>query len=54
MNVIPDFREPDNIRLGFAPLYVSFQDVWEAIERIRHAVTDRLFEKYPLQRTVVT
>ena len=54
MKVIPDFREPDNIRLGFAPLYVSFQDVWEAIERMRRVVADGLFEKYPQQRMLVT
>lgn len=52
--VIPDFRAPDNIRLGFSPLYVSFQDVWEGIERIRRVVTDRLYEKYPKQRLAVT
>jgi kynureninase len=34
-NVIPDFREPDLIRLGFAPLYTRFADVCEAFERLR-------------------
>ncbi len=24
LRLIPDFREPDNIRLGFSPLYTSF------------------------------
>ncbi|MDP2777212.1 MAG: kynureninase, partial [Anaerolineales bacterium] len=33
MNVIPDFREPDNIRLGFAPLYLSFTELWEGFDR---------------------
>ncbi|HZM21448.1 MAG TPA: kynureninase, partial [Anaerolineales bacterium] len=34
MNVIPDFRAPDNIRLGFAPLYISFTEIWEGFDRI--------------------
>jgi kynureninase len=35
LKLIPDFREPDNIRLGFAPLYTSFGDVLEAVVRLR-------------------
>jgi len=38
MNVIPDFREPDNIRLGLTPLYTSYLDVWESIDRIHNRV----------------
>src|SRR5512138_1361329 len=49
MNVIPDFREPDNLRLGFAPLYVSFTDIWEGFDRIRKVVEAGKFEKYPRQ-----
>lgn len=54
MNVIPDFREPDNIRLGFAPLYISFTDIWEGFDRIRKVVIDKRYEKYPQQKLTVT
>jgi len=54
MNVIPDFRDPDNIRLGFAPLYISFTDIWEGFDRIRKVVEEKRYEKYPKQRLTVT
>jgi kynureninase len=54
MNVIPDFRAPDNIRLGFAPLYVSFTDIWEGFDRIRRVVAEKRHEKYPKQKLLVT
>ena len=38
--VVPDFREPDLLRLGFSPLTTSFVDVHTAVGRIR-AVVDR-------------
>jgi len=54
LHVIPDFREPDNIRYGFAPIYTSFSDVWDAIDRSRQAVENRLYEKIPRTRLTVT
>jgi kynureninase len=36
--VIPDFRGPDSIRLGVAPLYTSHADVWDALDRLRTLV----------------
>jgi kynureninase len=54
MNVIPDFRAPDNIRLGFAPLYVSFNDIWQGFDRIRKVVEEKRYEKYPKQKLTVT
>jgi kynureninase len=33
--VIPDFREPDSIRLGLSPLYTRFVDTWDGIDRLR-------------------
>ena len=37
-HVIPDFRGPDAIRLGVAPLYTSHADVWDALDRLRDLV----------------
>ena len=53
-NVIPDFREPDNLRLGLAPLYTSFADVWEGVDRIRRVVEEKGYLKYPSARLTVT
>jgi kynureninase len=54
MKLIPDFREPDNIRLGIAPLYISFEQVHEAVERIHRVVVEKRYLHYPHQRLVVT
>ena len=37
--VIPDFREPDSIRLGLSPLTTSFSDVWNAMDTLRSFVS---------------
>jgi len=44
--VIPDFRPPDNIRFGFAPLYNSFLEIYITIEKLRQITASRLFEKF--------
>jgi kynureninase len=54
MNVIPDFREPDNIRLGFAPLYTSYSEIWEGFDRIKRVMEEKRYEKYPKQKLTVT
>jgi kynureninase len=54
MNVIPDFRYPDNIRLGIAPIYTSFAEIHEAVQRIQQVIDQRLYEKYATQRPEVT
>jgi kynureninase len=38
--VIPDFRPPDRIRLGLAPITTRFTDVWDAMDRLRAIVAD--------------
>jgi kynureninase len=54
MQVLPDFRYPDNIRLGVAPLYTSYADLHEAVTRLRRVVAERRYERYPTARPAVT
>jgi len=54
MKVIPDFRYPDNIRLGLAPLYTTFAEIHAAVTRFRRVIVERLYEKYPVERPEVT
>lgn len=53
-NVIPDFREPDNLRMGLTPLYTSFTDVWECVDRIERVMSGKSYLKFPVDRLTVT
>jgi kynureninase len=52
--VIPDFREPDNIRFGFTPLYTTFTEIWQTVERIKTIVETYEFEQFSNERKLVT
>jgi kynureninase len=52
--ILPDFRVPDNIRLGIAPLYISFHDIYATMIALRQIVEEKLYEKYPLEVPTVT
>jgi len=54
MNVLPDFRRPDNIRLGLTPLYTTFSEIDTAVARLRTVVEEKLYEKYRGEMTAVT
>jgi len=42
--VIGDFRAPDLVRLGFAPLYLRFVDVYDALEGLRDVIATRAYD----------
>jgi kynureninase len=48
--VIGDYREPDIIRLGFAPLYVSHEDAVTAAQQLADVVQAREFEREEFAR----
>jgi len=53
-SVIPDFRTPDRLRLGFAPLYTRFVDVYEGMRRLRSIVESGAHLEFPTERSRVT
>jgi kynureninase len=54
LRVIPDFRTPDNLRLGVAPLYTTFQDIHRALDHIRMIVDEKVYLQYSKEWLAVT
>jgi len=52
--VMPDFREPNNIRLGISPLYTSYEDIYNAMMQLREIISRKLYKDYSLTRDAVT
>ena len=52
--VVPDFRTPDRVRLGPAPLYTRFVDVWDTMACLRDVLASGAHEGYPAVRSRVT
>ncbi|WP_414830642.1 kynureninase [Alteromonas sp. H39] len=48
--VIADFRAPDILRIGFAPLYLSFSDIADAVTRLRDVVQQKTYLQSAFQQ----
>lgn len=54
LKIIPDFREPDNIRFGFTPLYTTFEEIMQTVKRIKEIINTKEYEMFSSQRNKVT
>lgn len=52
--IIPDFREPDNIRLGITPLYTRFEDIFHTVKEMEMIVKEGLYLGFSDRREQVT
>ncbi|MEY4714332.1 MAG: hypothetical protein RIQ37_662 [Actinomycetota bacterium] len=53
-NVIPDYREPNAIRLAISPLPTSYCEVWDGFERLRKLVESGEYKKVSMDGNRVT
>ena len=52
--IVADFRAPNVLRLGFAPLYVSYQDIVSSISTLNTIINEQIFkeEAYQIRQAV--
>lgn len=48
--VVGDFRAPDVLRFGLAPLYLRFEDVWDAVRHLREVLETREWDREEFRR----
>jgi len=52
--VIGDYRTPDRLRLGPAPMTTAFTDVWDALDATRRIIEDKTYQDFPAEPARVT
>jgi kynureninase len=53
--VVGDFRAPHFVRLGIAPIYLSYAELWEAVQRLKTVMDRREWDQRQFQiRAAVT
>ena len=53
-NVVPDYRQPDSIRLAISPLPTSYVEVWDGFDRLRGLMESGAYREVAPQETRVT
>lgn len=53
-NVIPDYRNPNRVRIGPAPIYTRYVDVWDAMDRLRSILESGEWEQFDSEPSRVT
>jgi len=41
--VVVDFRSPDIVRFGFSPLFLRFEDIWQAAHTLKEIVREKTY-----------
>ena len=54
VKVIPDYRPPNLLRFGIAPLYTSYENIFRVLIRIKEIVKTESFKKFEIKKTKVT
>ncbi len=52
--VVPDYRAPDSVRLGFSPLTTSFVDIHTAVERMARILEQERHRAFPADAPAFT
>ncbi len=52
--VVGDYRAPDRLRLGPAPITTRFTDVWDAMDTTRRIIEDKGYTDFPDEPAHVT
>jgi kynureninase len=54
VNVVPDYREPNTIRLAISPLPTSYTEVWDGFDRLRGLLESGDYRNAPAPTSRVT
>lgn len=53
-DIIPDFRQPDIIRIAPIALYNTFEEVWQVAQALKKIVENREYERFPTHRKAIS